>query len=35
MLNSKNFQGEIFCRSGEIFVEAGGFDNYKALTIIL
>ena len=35
MFNSKNFQREIFCRSREIFVEAGSFDNYKALTIML
>ena len=35
MFNSKNFQREIFCRSREIFVEAGSFDNYKPLTIML
>ena len=35
MFNSKNFQREIFCRSREIFVEAGSFDNYKALAIML
>ena len=31
----KNFQKEIFCRSREIFVEAGSFDNYKPPTIML
>ena len=35
MFNSKNFQREIFCRSREIFVEAGSFDNHKTLTIML
>ena len=35
MFNSKNFQRKIFYRSREIFVEAGSFDNYKALTIML
>ena len=35
MFNSKNFQREIFCRSREIFVEAGSFDNYKAPTTML
>ena len=34
MFNSKNFQREIFCRSSEIFVGAGSFDNYKALPIM-
>ena len=35
MFNSKNFPREIFCRSREIFDEAGSFDNYKAPTIML
>ena len=35
VFNNKNIQREIFCRSREIFVEAGSFDNYKAPTIML
>ena len=35
MFNTKNFQREIFCRSREIFVEVGSFDNYKAPIIML
>ena len=35
MFNTENFQREIFCRSRDIFVETGSFDNYKAPTIML
>ena len=34
-VQQQEFPGEDFCRCREIFVEAGSFDKYKALTIML